>query len=100
MNGCSGSSGYVAVVAGSESGRRMAQKMENDASSTSAGLYHFRPEHYLAAVWSRGGKTVQNSEKTAKSRHSNMPNREIKNEPQAKLKNRKRKPKARKLEKH
>lgn len=29
-----------------------------------------------------------------------MPNREIKNEPQAKLKNRKRKPKARKLEKH
>lgn len=66
MNGCSGSSGYVAVVAGSESGRRMAQKMENDASSTSAGLYHFRPEHYLAALWSRGGKTVQNSEKQRK----------------------------------
>lgn len=102
INGCSGGSGYVAVTAGSESGWRKAQKMEiggcgaclcqgcfhlaHDTSRTPAGLYHFRPGLYLASTVVAWWKNSEEQRRTAKSRHSNMPNREIKNEPQAKLK--------------
>lgn len=80
INGCSGGSGYVAVTAGSESGWRKAQKMAGveTASVRGVSIWHTtRRGHRLdftisgqdiiwPALWSRGGKTVQNSEEQRK----------------------------------